>query len=464
MTLPRANILVNNSTGSDTAASGLGPGTAVSGTAAAHTNGSASTTITLTNTPDLSGVVAGDLLWLNTGSGRQYSVISVVDNGADTVTVDDSFNIAAGSPVDYAIGGKRATLDHADTRTLFADWKDTWAVGVEETGTNYTLASTAISISGSGYRKILGIGATPPNIVQQANTYIWDVQSGGSSAVLWENLKLYNTNGTKTSAYAVRFSDGYAMHFHRCIFGHDTAGSELLSVLLKNGGETRTARFSNCAIINTTGGGTTNGNANIHIQMFECLVRDCDNHGVWVGDAGSDMILENTAIENCAGDGVRWLPTSNNVGVITGCTIHGNTGDGIEINTTGGVLARFANNNITANGGYGIRAPSGFAPSVFVNRHNNYGTGATANTSGARLNVDAGTGDLAVDPQYVDAANSNFEVGANVKAQGYPPSSETIGANVSATNTFIDIGASQREEVSGSVYVSQRRSSSLIGR
>ncbi len=54
MALP--TIIYDAVGGSDTAASGAGPATAVTGTAAAHTSGSASTTIEFTNSPDLSGV------------------------------------------------------------------------------------------------------------------------------------------------------------------------------------------------------------------------------------------------------------------------------------------------------------------------------------------------------------------------------------------------------------------------
>src|SRR5574343_971677 len=108
MALP--NIVFNASTGSDTAASGAGPASAVTGTAAAHTNGSASTTITLTNSPDLSGVATdgSHCLWMDTASGRQFSKITGADDAANTVTVEDSFNIASASAVNYAIGGKRA--------------------------------------------------------------------------------------------------------------------------------------------------------------------------------------------------------------------------------------------------------------------------------------------------------------------------------------------------------------------
>ena len=66
MTAPNGSILFNNSTGSDTAASGLGAAN-VYGTGASTTGASASVTgITTT------GVTAGDLLWVQSSSGRQF--------------------------------------------------------------------------------------------------------------------------------------------------------------------------------------------------------------------------------------------------------------------------------------------------------------------------------------------------------------------------------------------------------
>ena len=74
-------ISINNSTGSDTAASGAGPATAVTGAGASL---NATSTITLSaDTPDLSGVATdgSDAIWVETSSGRQYYKITAVDDG-----------------------------------------------------------------------------------------------------------------------------------------------------------------------------------------------------------------------------------------------------------------------------------------------------------------------------------------------------------------------------------------------
>jgi hypothetical protein len=82
----------------------------VSGTAAAHTNGTSSTTVTLTNTPNLSGVFLASAdgrdwrsyLWLNVNGGT-WSQLTAVDDGADTVTGTVAVNISSGAAVDYRI-------------------------------------------------------------------------------------------------------------------------------------------------------------------------------------------------------------------------------------------------------------------------------------------------------------------------------------------------------------------------
>lgn len=203
-------IRFNNSTGSDTAASGAGPATAVTGTAAAHTNGVASTTITFADSPDLSGVAqdGSALLFLNTASGRKFTRISTVDNSAKTCVVEDSFNIASGSAVNYAIGGKRATLNHADSRKLFynggdGDCKGGVRVEIEYTGTNYILTSAnggklqvQLAATTNGAPSFVGTGATRPTVEQQGSGAdcfsFW-----GSAGAYLQNLQITHTGASR---------------------------------------------------------------------------------------------------------------------------------------------------------------------------------------------------------------------------------------------------------------------------
>lgn len=87
MTTPNGNVIFNANTGSDSLASGLGPATAVYGSSASITSASAVVTGISTT-----GVTAGDLLWVQSSTGRQFSIIASVDSSTQ-VTCDNNFEV-----------------------------------------------------------------------------------------------------------------------------------------------------------------------------------------------------------------------------------------------------------------------------------------------------------------------------------------------------------------------------------
>lgn len=105
MTTPSGPIVFNANTGSDTQASGLGPVVAVYGS-----GGSTTATSAVVSGIDTTGVNVGDLLWVQSSSGRQFSVIASVDS-ISQVTCDETFDNT--ETVNWAIGGKRANLSSA---------------------------------------------------------------------------------------------------------------------------------------------------------------------------------------------------------------------------------------------------------------------------------------------------------------------------------------------------------------
>lgn len=122
-------ISYDATSGSDTAASGAGPTTAITGSSA--TNG-AGNVVDLSGSPDLSGVAVSDVIWCNSASGQRHlSRITAVNDGADTVTTEDLLVLGAG--VSWAIGGERKTLIN-DT-TSRPDWDDFghgWTIEFDE--------------------------------------------------------------------------------------------------------------------------------------------------------------------------------------------------------------------------------------------------------------------------------------------------------------------------------------------
>jgi hypothetical protein len=440
-------IKFNNATGSDTAASGAGPGTAVTGTAAAHTNGSASTTITLTNSPDLSGVPTDGsaAIWLKTGSGRQFSKITAVDNGAKTVTVGDSFNIASGSAVDYAIGGKRKTIDNADSRTLFGATgaKSGWVIEIED---DQSLTSALSVAFGTGPVTVRGTGGTRPTITQTANAANFTL-SGSGTLVVIEFLRFINTNGTKSSAHGLFKNstiDGFRVR--DCVFGSTVTGDRLQIGINETSGDDFNQVYD-CHVLNCVSNGIV---ASRRGTIFGCLIENCGGEGfVQSGNVQNVPVLISCIIRGNGGHGLSINTNGSSQKdplLIFGCTIHGNTNSGIIFTNANKPRANVYNNNITGNGGWGI---TGVVADSLFEDYNNFGTGSTANTSGEINGVTKGANSTAVDPQYADPANGNMAVGANLRAQGFPDKDRTIGANAGATRTYVDIGAAQRQEVQG---------------
>lgn len=193
------NIVFNNSTGSDTQASGAGPTTAVFGTGASL---SSSTSVNLSaDSPDLSGVATDGsaCLWVLTSSGRQFSKITGVDNGTKIVTVETAYGVTESGRT-WAIGGKRSTLHDTNSILLLtADARTGWKVELQYTGTNYMHRSsgsggiTITANAGGSYTQrgliIYGTGAQQPTLELRPGT-------PGTALVLQDgcglkNLKLY---------------------------------------------------------------------------------------------------------------------------------------------------------------------------------------------------------------------------------------------------------------------------------
>jgi hypothetical protein len=161
--MPSPDIRFNNLTGSDSRASGADPETAIWGTDAAHTSGVSSSTIQLTNSPNLSSVVqdGSAVLSMNLASGRRFFAILGVDNIAKTITIDGAVSIGTGGGLDrsYAIAGKRSDLSVAQSSNLFDSTNGAskvWKITLEQTSLAYkilsglSITSTGIILRGAG--------------------------------------------------------------------------------------------------------------------------------------------------------------------------------------------------------------------------------------------------------------------------------------------------------------------------
>lgn len=440
-------VQINAGTGSDTAASGAGPATAVTGTAAAHTGGVSTTTITFTNSPDLSGVAqdGSAILWLLTASGRQFTRIDTVDNTAKTAVVANSFTIGSGSAVNYAIGGKRATIDNVNTRTLFgsAGAGAGWTIEIQDA---QTLTSAVVCAMAGSFASadifVVGTGSPGPVITQTANAACFRLT--GSLGHHWRNLQLKNSNGTKTSA------DGFAMEgttlltIEACVLG-DRANTNNLRSGLRYVSGAGSFLMIDCELCYCTSDGAfIDSSSSYGARMFGCVFHHNAGHGLNVGNTAAPFLaLEDCIFAKNTGDG---LFASNGVlnGSIGRCTFDGNS-DGMDISAGASPSTYLLVHScqFTNNGAYGLRGHANSDRLVSMVNYNNF----FGNTTAARLNISAGADDQAVDPGYVDAANLDYRISAGTKALGWPASTRKLGANPSTgTTTYVDIGAAQRQE------------------
>ena len=467
MALP--TILVNSATGSDTAASGAGPGTALTGTAA--TTDAAGTLVTLDGTPDLSGVATDGsavvFLGDTTAGARNFGKITAVNNIAKTVTVSNAFRISipGGDSVDWAIGGKRASIGGTTSAKLFSnngavgDAMPGWIVEMESGHAETLAAAYAIRRGGDltdGPITLRGaIAAATPPVLTFSNNGIAIQFIGGSDGFVLSGFDLVNTNATKTASEGVRNANNgetLPVVLHRIRIRHST-NKFWKGVVATTG--TDTTILILCEIAYTASHGVDGADDE---EYEACYIHDCGGDGIVCGGAGRVRLkVHDCLIESCTGNGLlvsNSNTTTGNGGVtIRNTTFDNNAGDNLEFASASTALLyaglTIINCNFTRAGGYGINFSGASVTAALLHGycarllHDNYGTGAMANTSGASnltLTTPVEDGKQTVDPSYTDAANGDFRVGTSVKALGWPT------ANVGIARSHMDIGALQREE------------------
>lgn len=409
-------VLVNNSTGSDTLASGAGPATALNGAGAALAS---TTSVDLSvDAPNLSGVATDGsaVLWVGSTAGIQASIITAVNNGTKVVTVTTAFSVTQ-SGKNWAIGGKRSTLDNATTRTILANLivENTLDVSIAYTGSDYTLSSVLSIISGNNQiLTFTGTGATRPIIRQTAAaSCIQATYAGNPGANLNLNF-LQITNSHASHGDGVNLNSGNVDFFaSNCIFGDAT--NQLTIGISAPSNYAGTVIMKGCVVKNCTSDGI-NANGFVFVELVGCSIRNNGGAGVvGPGQSRGDMCILNTIINNNTSYGIT--SSQNNAGGVRiyNSTIDSNGGHGFYLPNNPDVNAGdLVNNNFTNNTGYG--AISGGSLFGLVAEGNNYYN----NSSGARSNVITGPTDVAVNPTYV--GGGDFTPTNVASRVGYPQS------------------------------------------
>lgn len=394
MTAPNGAIVFNNSTGSDTTASGMGSAN-VYGAGASIT--SASAVVTGINT---TGVAAGDLLWVQSSTGRQFSIIASVDSGTQ-VTCDNNFDVTESSRT-WAIGGKRATLDNTDSRKMWLDILSVYAAEAKlETDQTLTsaISATAQNQGGGGY--LSSADGTIKTITQSGNDSHF---KGGGSTLYLKNIKL-DASGTPTTAIFV-WDNGVGslpVYAQNCIFGDPT--NTCHNLFYGGGSYQSTIQCYGCTIQNMTNSYAFQ-NGTVRSIFVDCMFR---NNIYAVGFPGSSS--------GPSADLIKCIFVNNTHGVSVG-----------RMSGTAISNCIFANNTTAIY--FWITAPMRADNNLFVNnttaidnQHNADQLGASRvfyfnyfynNTTKYSNQYDSGKFgdiDLTADP-FVDAANGDFNLNA----------------------------------------------------
>jgi hypothetical protein len=344
---------------------------------------------------------------LQVGGNSEIRGYTVVDD--NNITLDAAPSAGNGTYA-YKIGGARKTIKK-----------------VVQTGTDQNAkfaANNSVGIKGGTYTENVVTPAAACRMFSSDGVE-WVIDGTGGAA---------GSDCLVISGQAVTVRDGAAIN---AVDDGFVLGSAAASTLFKcraqacggNGVELGSGarRVSFCKVIASVG-------AQINESSGAAIIEGCGvdggtTHGL-VSTTGALTVNDNVFSDN-GGDGWNQNGTVTTALFVYSNTFEGNTGSGIEFVTALGVAtsSRFLNNLVTNNGDYGIKSTAGAQTNPYATDYNDY----FGNTTGARLNFDAGTNDIATDPQYVAAASDDYTPQALAVSRG--------GYSALGTSNKVPIGA-----------------------
>lgn len=402
-------LTYNASTGSDTAASGAGPATAITGSSATAGIGKI---VNLDGSPDLSGVSAGDVLYAGTaGSNRKLSRITAVDDSLNTVTTEDTLTLAAGKA--WAIGGKRASLEGSTSRRDWSDGKAGWTFELEA-GTypmTGTVVMPAVGSTADGPLAVQAAAGASPKITWTGDHDMFTLVANTHLRVV--GVEFENTTSTADAVRMIRAATGpVSLDIRDCTV--TCPGTCIWS------GITVFGRITGCTLESTRNSGILLDGSSSTL-IWNNVIRRCGvsraSSGTGQGielelDGGSaGVTVIGNIIRDCYANGIDIHSDSTDCKVsILNNAIHDNGGDGIFARGTLDATnwQSIANNIITDNGGYGVSFNTATGSSLTCWTDHNAFRG---NTSGEVLNVAKGASSLTLsaDP-YLDAASDDYQL------------------------------------------------------
>ncbi len=491
-------IIIFNSSGSDTQASGAGPTTAITGNSAVLTNNSATVTMT-TDNPDLSGVStdgsAAFFINDSTPGNRNFYSIVGVNNGAKTITVSPIVGATGGFTGSWAIGGKRATLQSSTSNKLFSNNSTTgdavsgWTIEMDSGYTETFPSNTGLIIRGANtstsgpitFRGSLTASVIPVltfNMNGSVSANIGAIDFRGANFWKIENFAIKNSNASPASHYAITGINGTTNHikFKNISVGSSATGSTgyFWGGIRLSSASSQGQGFilDGCSFYGRYAGitGTSIGIAS-NSASSDCIIKNCFvgkfNTGISYTGTINSNILSNCIISG-NNIGVTWATTQGSLNdtsliyswICRNNTIHNNAREGILLSVdASSIKARIigmqiVNNIITTNGATGISTAGSVGltsdalrAAYVVVDSNNMGTGSDANAGGM---YSSQVSDIATNT--IQVLNYFTNVGVSGSTGNYSPNNTTlfniadpsfsIGGTAQTTSpTYVVVGA-----------------------
>jgi hypothetical protein len=415
----KPQIYVDNVNGASPASGSpeaIGP---ISALATCHTNGASSATIQWASNGLAAASVPQDgsaILFLATASGRQFTQINSYT--ANTVVVQNNFNIALASAVDCAVGGR--LLSVATRLALDMEGGSAgWQVVIVATGINHTwtaMRNSSAATAGAGWFGLASGGVRP---VIDCNFQPGTCLNAGAAEVV--GLQFRNTNPTKTGTLGIDGDVNFSLR-DSIIGGADA--SESWAIGVDAGGLSSIGASVIGSLIQNNEVGILSSGTDFSLGVFANVFRGNDVGLQTDGNTQNAMtVYGNVFWEN--GVGVELGNNDYNYyNALLFNTFHDNSIAGVSIADPGGIFNLLFASNLLTNNTVGVDY-SGAARNIEREAagilSNCYGLGPTANGS----NVDGfvlGEDPINVNPQYVNADNGDFTpLNRDVAFRAWPP-------------------------------------------
>lgn len=395
------------------------------------------TVVSLDGSPDLSGLSTTGAnqaaIYINdaTNSNRKIFWITAVDNDAKTVTVDVAPTGVTSSS--WAIGGRHVLTNASIEGAVRAG--DTVIFNnspASQSGAMWTFRASGDATN--GYIKLKGKDGTRPVLNTTGNT---SCVSTSFNDFCWvENLEIDQDGAS---------GNGITVAGNQCVtFNVKVSSAAGHGILITNSGNS----VIGCEI---TGCGLNGINITEYTICFGNYIHD--NTGSGIACTSPSVTILRNVIESNGGSGIAYTGSisagAGSLAIIEGNTIYGNGEHGLTVTDDDSPIY-LINNIFDTNGDgageYNVNWAKGdlqgfHAWNVF------YQGGETAeNLNGPTTNAYVANSEITTDPQLTDPGSGDFTLGDSspAKAAGFP------GQLLGGSEGYLDIGALQREEPSGS--------------